>query len=223
MLNRQKNKAQKAKIFLSMFVLAFLPFSGFAEDGGVNAPVADYQVDGTMFQKITDFEQEKLLLQMDKERAQLDLDLDRLAAEKIKLQMELQTMANHAEEQKAKLESEKQKLQADKEKLEKDKNTAKQEDLNLSKIDESGNSEKTVSAKSEIDSNKNELSKKYKLIEIIGAGNQLQATLEDLENGQKKKAWSGKDMDGYQIKSISLDDGVVFVKNGETQILNISK
>ena len=50
--------------------------------------VANYDVDGSVFQKITDLEQQKVLMELEKERAQLDLDLDRLAAEKIKLQME---------------------------------------------------------------------------------------------------------------------------------------
>ena len=51
--------------------------------------VANYNVDGSLFQQITDLEQEKVLMQLEKERAQLDLELDRLAAEKIKLHMEI--------------------------------------------------------------------------------------------------------------------------------------
>jgi hypothetical protein len=51
----------------------------------------------------------------------------------------------------------------------------------------------------------------------------LQATLEDLGNGQRKKIWAGKSIDGYDIKSISLDDGVIFAKDGETMSLNLGK
>ena len=54
--------------------------------------VADYKVEGSLFQQITDLEQEKVLMQLEKERAQLDLELDRLAAEKIKLHMEIDTL-----------------------------------------------------------------------------------------------------------------------------------
>ena len=53
--------------------------------------VAAYQVEGSLFQQITELEQEKVLMQLEKERAQLDLELDRLAAEKIKLHMEIDT------------------------------------------------------------------------------------------------------------------------------------
>ena len=55
--------------------------------------VANYDVTGSLFQQITDLEQEKVLMQLEKERAQLDLELDRLAAEKIKLHMEIDTLS----------------------------------------------------------------------------------------------------------------------------------
>ncbi|MBQ3039578.1 MAG: hypothetical protein IJD41_03420, partial [Alphaproteobacteria bacterium] len=61
--------------------------------------IADYQVEGSLFQQITDLEQEKVLMQLEKERAQLDLELDRLAAEKIKLHMEIDTLSGRAEQQ----------------------------------------------------------------------------------------------------------------------------
>lgn len=62
----------------------------------------------------------------------------------------------------------------------------------------------------------------YKLVNVMGAGNQLQATLSDLETGQTKRVSVGKKINGFTVKSISLEDGVVFSKDGETQNLNIS-
>ena len=56
----------------------------------------------------------------------------------------------------------------------------------------------------------------------MGAGDQLQATLSDLETGQTKRVSVGKVISGFTVKSISLEDGVVFSKDGETQNLNIS-
>ena len=41
--------------------------------------IEEYDVNGSLFQQITDLEQEKVLMQLEKERAQLNLDLDRLA------------------------------------------------------------------------------------------------------------------------------------------------
>src|SRR5574344_994859 len=74
--------------------------------------VAGYDVDGSLFQQITDLEQEKVLMQLEKERAQLDLELDRLAAEKIKLHMEIDTLSGRAEQQQQEIETQKAKLEA---------------------------------------------------------------------------------------------------------------
>lgn len=60
--------------------------------------IENYDVQGSLFQQITDLEQEKVLMQLEKERAQLDLELDRLAAEKIKLHMEIDTLSSRAEQ-----------------------------------------------------------------------------------------------------------------------------
>ena len=83
--------------------------------------VAAYNPDGSLFQQITDLEQEKVLMQLEKERAQLDLELDRLAAEKIKLHMEIDTLSGRAEQQQQELETEKAKLEAEAAKLEVEK------------------------------------------------------------------------------------------------------
>ena len=74
--------------------------------------VAGYDVSGSLFQQITDLEQEKVLMQLEKERAQLDLELDRLAAEKIKLHMEIDTLSGRAEQQQQEIETQKAKLEA---------------------------------------------------------------------------------------------------------------
>ena len=83
--------------------------------------IADYQVEGSLFQQITDLEQEKVLMQLEKERAQLDLELDRLAAEKIKLHMEIDTLSGRAEQQQQQIETEKAKLEAEAARLEREK------------------------------------------------------------------------------------------------------
>ena len=61
------------------------------------------------------------------------------------------------------------------------------------------------------------------MVNVIGAGSQLQATVEDLSTGQSKRISVGKNLDGLTVKSISLYDGVVFAdKDGTTQNLNVS-
>lgn len=177
--------------------------------------VADYQVDGSLFQQITDLEQEKVLMQLEKERAQLDLELDRLAAEKIKLHMEIDTLSGRAEQQQQQIETEKAKLEAEAARLEREKErilAAEYEPVakNTFSLTEQAPKVTTI-----------DLAKKYKLVNVIGAGSQLQATITDLTTGQTKRIGVGKSLDGYTVKSISLDEGIVFVKDGDTQTLNV--
>ena len=178
--------------------------------------VANYEVDGSLFQQITDLEQEKVLMQLEKERAQLDLELDRLAAEKIKLYMEIDTLSGRAEQQQQELENAKAKLEAETAKLEKQKAALENEDeqpVVKSTRAASADDEKTEVKK---------VTELFKLVNIFGAGNQLQATVADLTTGQNKKISVGRSIDGYTVKSISLDDGIMFVDpDGNTQTLNV--
>ena len=67
------------------------------------------------------------------------------------------------------------------------------------------------------------MSQKYRLVNVVGAGGQLQASVEDLSSGQSKRVSVGKTLDGFVVKSISIDDGIVFVgPDGKTQNLNVS-
>ena len=68
-----------------------------------------------------------------------------------------------------------------------------------------------------------QLSNKYKLINVIGVGNQLQATIEDIASGQNKRISVGKQLTGYTVKSISLNDGIVFEKDGVSENLNVGR
>ena len=189
--------------------------------------VADYDVNGSLFQQITDLEQEKVLMELEKERAQLDLDLDRLAAEKIKLQMEMDTLSGRAEQEQQILQNEKSKLEAEAEKIQ-------QERRALAAAIESGNPDEsfyrqpetprrnTAQKRTVVSDGEDNIASMYKLVNVMGAGNQLQATLSDLETGQTKRVSVGKKVNGFTVKSISLEDGVVFSKDGKNQNLNIS-
>ena len=178
--------------------------------------VENYDVNGSLFQQITDLEQEKVLMQLEKERAQLNLDLDRLAAEKIKLHMEIDTLSGRAEQQQQEFETERARLQNEAKRLENEREalTARTASTYVSQQPVYN---EPVKQKTET-----EITKKYKLLNVFGAGAQLQATVQDLANGQNKKLSVGKDLDGYTVKSISLDEGVVFSKDGEIQTLNVA-
>lgn len=190
----------------------------WAEDMSAEA-IANYDVNGSLFQRITDLEQEKVLMQLEKERAQLDLELDRLAAEKIKLHMEIDTLSGRAEEQQAAIEAERAKLEVEAARLAREKKALEEG----SASDATSTRRAVARTQSEQEVDDEPLSDKYRLIEIVGMGNQLQATVEDVNGGQRKKISVGKTLDGYTVKSISLDEGVIFTKDGATQTLSISK
>jgi len=183
-----------------------------ADQVSVNA-LNDYQVEGSLFEKITMLEQDKVVLQLEKERAQLDLELERLNAERMKLQMELDTLSGRAEQQQQELEVAKAQLEAQAEQLKRQK--ASLESQTVPQVSKP----MAKPQKQEYDS----LSAKYKLINIGGVGNQLQATIQEISSGQNKRVFVGKDLDGYIIKSISLNDGIVFEKDGQSENLNIGK
>ena len=100
----------------------------------------------------------------------------------------------------------------------------------MAKMDaEESKSSKSTKKSSSKDSDDDEdedsvdITKLYRLVNVIGAGSQLQATVEDLKSGQSKRISVGRTLNGLTVKSISLYDGVVFVDaDGKTQNLNIS-
>lgn len=180
--------------------------------------VADYEVEGSLFQQITDLEQEKVLMQLEKERAQLDLDLDRLAAEKIKLHMEIDALSGRAETQQQELETQMAKLEAEAARLAREK----EELENATTTAVTTAASRTTTTRSDSEDVESKIGEKFKLVNVIGAGTQLQATVADLKTGQNKRISVGKVLDGWIVKSISLDEGVVFAKDGNTQTLNVT-
>ena len=180
--------------------------------------VAAYQVEGSLFQQITELEQEKVLMQLEKERAQLDLELDRLAAEKIKLHMEIDTLSGRAEQQQQEIETQKAKLEAEAARIEREKESWLADAERKATL-----SSKSLSHSQQEEAPQVDITKKYRLVNVVGAGAQLQATVEDLDSGQSRRISVGRDLDGFTVKSISLYDGVVFVgPDGVTQTLNVS-
>lgn len=171
----------------------------------------NYNENGSLFEKIVTLEQEKVVAQLEKERAQLDLDMERLNAEKIKLQMELDTLSGRAEQQQHELETAKTQLEIQTEKLKQQRYALDEE------MDE------VVAKKPAPKKEDGNFSRRYKLINIVGIDNQLQATVQEVSTGQNKRIAVGKDLEGYIVKSISLNDGIVFEKDGVEESLNIGK
>lgn len=215
----------KMKKYSFLLVFCLFSFNVFAQevknavDADMEAASADmvdsYQVEGSLFEQITLMEQEKVLMQLEKERAQLDLELDRLAAEKIKLNIELDALSGQAQQQQQEFEATKAKLEAEIARLEREKQAA----VNAEKVSQ----QKEEYYEEEANEEKQEVNFKdnYRLVNVIGIANQLQATIEDLNTGQTIKLNVGKSLEGYTVKSISIDEGVVFEKGTDIQILNV--
>ncbi|MBR5904168.1 MAG: hypothetical protein IKZ49_01380 [Alphaproteobacteria bacterium] len=206
------------KIFMLMtgfmFVIGITQMS-FAEEVVEEIEIEDqvaaealnnYNAEGSLFDQITSLEQEKVVMQLEKERAQLDLELERLNAEKMKIQMELETISGRAEQQQQELEAAKAQLEAQTEQLRR-------------KMEQPEEYVEQPRPKQEAGS----VSTKYRLLNVIGVGNQLQATIEEVSTGQNKRIAVGKELDGYVVKSISLNDGIIFEKDGVSENLNIGK
>ena len=211
-------------LFVGMFAIGFTTFAygidefeetvteetdiELADQVSANA-LLSYDPNGSLFEKITVLEQDKVVAQLEKERAQLELDLERLNAERMKIQMELDTLSGRAEQQQHELEAAKTQLEIQTEKLKRQLETVDEEPVAETKVPER--------------KEESSVSKKYKLINVVGVDNQLQATIEEVSTGQNKRISVGKNIDGYVVKSISLNEGIVFEKDGTTESLNIGK
>ncbi len=178
----------------------------------------DYQTEGSLFERITNLEQDKVVMQLEAERAKMDLELDELNAKKMKMQMELDELSGRADQKQQELELINSQLAAQTEELRR-------------KVEELANREyptvevpvvrqEVVQEVQETKPVVQSISKKYELINIVGLGNQLQATIKDLSTGQNKRVSVGKKVDGYTVKSISLNDGILFEKDGRSESLN---
>ncbi|MCL2757721.1 MAG: hypothetical protein FWE64_00160 [Alphaproteobacteria bacterium] len=177
-----------------------------------------------VFQQIADLEQERILLQLEKEKMQLVLDLDRMAVEQARLRADEDRLSGHADEEVRRLEIENQRITREKERLV-DQNERLEERLREAREQRQEPREQPVAAARQAEAEETErvpIAQRFRLLEIVGAGRQLQATVEDLSNGQRRRVWVGRGIDGYDIKSVSLDDGVVFVKDGVAESLTMA-
>ncbi|MBO7644839.1 MAG: hypothetical protein J6S57_00875 [Alphaproteobacteria bacterium] len=176
-----------------------------------------YDVDGSLFEKITNLEQQKLIMKMEAERLKLELELDTLNNQKVKKQMEIEDMYAKSNQQ--------QEFQIAKKELENQIENLKKQ---ISEIKNNENIDKEYvknqdEENTEIINEPKQITGKYKMINLVGVGNQLLATVQDVSSGQNIRLAVGKQLDGYTVKSISLVDGIVFEKNGKSEYLNIGR
>lgn len=214
-MQNEKLVASRKSLVVSLIAIVigtFINYNALAETAETPAssavPVADYDPTGSIFQRIADFEQERILLQLAKEKAQLQLDTDRLAAEQLRIQNEVAAMSGAGDNQSDALDLERQKLELERQKLEQQR----------ADMANPAPAAKQAVAPAEAPS---ALADRYRLSNIVGAGSQLIATVEDQSNGQRKKLTVGSALDDWTVQSISLDNGIVLAKDDETTTLGI--
>ena len=215
------------KILIALSLYHFITLSLYAYDW---APVWDYDVNGSLFQRIADLEQEKVLMQLERDRAQLQLDLDRLTAEKLRLMREQESADLRAEEQTAELERQRAVLEQERQRLDEQRRRMADEAARFAaEEEERRNNPPAARPMTQVPDEDPRmggrveagLSESYALIEIIGAGNQLVATLEHLGTGQQRRLSVGRQLNGFTVKSISIDDGVELERDGERVTIGI--
>ncbi|MDR1697168.1 MAG: hypothetical protein LBR41_03035 [Rickettsiales bacterium] len=161
----------------------------------------------SVFQQIALLEQDKILMQLEKEKSQLELDLDRIAAERVRLQLEIDALAGNIDSEMEALEQERQRLAAEKERLDQERKAAQTGSASAALSDEGKKTGAAVSG--------------YRLLEIIGAGNQLQAMVENLETHQRRPVFVGSELDGAIVRSVSFAEGVVLDNNGDISLIGM--
>jgi type IV pilus biogenesis protein PilP len=176
-----------------------------------------------VFLQIADFEQERILLQLEKEKMQLVLDIDRMAVEQARLRADASRFVQEENEEVRRLAAENQRLEREMERLARDKERLEErlENARENAPQEARSQRPPAAAPEPEEPGHVPIFQRFALLEIVGVGRQLQATIEDLNTGQKRRVWVGRGIDGYDVLSISLDDGVVFSRDGVTESLTI--
>jgi hypothetical protein len=213
MKNDKQNKKNNCNL-----LIAHCPFAQAEQAEEDFADVESYDAEGSLFQRIADLEQEKVLLQLEKEKAQLQLDLDRLAAEQTRLMRDQESADARAEQQAAEIEKQKLSIEQERAKLDEQKKRMSEDQERRASRGDDEPAPRQAAKQSEpaADDQANEtIADRYYLLEIVGAGNQLVATLENAGNRKQRKISVGKELEGYAVRSISIDDGVEFEKDGE--------
>lgn len=182
-----------------------------------SSALENYQVDGSLFERITNLEQEKIIVQLETERAKMDLDLEKLNAERSKIQNTAESKQLEIKIQE--LEAEKEQMAQMRQEMEQQIAQVRQQVENIRENQNIDGAEVVTPKPAEQYS----VANKYQILNIIGVGNQVQATIKDLSSGQNRRIAVGNFIDGHRIKSISLNEGIVFEKDGFSENLNIRK
>ncbi len=192
--------------------------------------LSNYDTSGTLFQKIVDLEQQKLLLKLEKEQTQMELDLKKLQADKLAFQREQDKINQNQDFEKRKAEESQKKLEEEKKKLEEEKKYIEEQKSSINKsLADIASKQKTLNSKPaspvvvSSNSGKENISSSYRIKDILGAGGMYSVVLEGIPNNQVRKLSKGQMLpNGYKITKIQPIEGkVTFEKDDDVQELSI--
>ncbi|MCL2629164.1 MAG: hypothetical protein FWD33_00490 [Alphaproteobacteria bacterium] len=171
-----------------------------------------FDTDGSVFLRITELEQEKVLMRLEKERAQLELDLKRIEVERQRIAGTVQTASagSVAEQVAAGIEAERKKLAAEMDKIRK-----QMEDMRKAEAAPERVQARTAAQPAPVEEDELDISDLFRIISITGSDGNLTANIENITTGQRRRLGAGRSIDGFKIVSVSADDGVVFELDGE--------
>ncbi|MDR0319148.1 MAG: type IV pilus biogenesis protein PilP [Rickettsiales bacterium] len=182
-------------------------------DGEIN--LDGFDAEGSVFLRITALEQDKVLMRLEKERAQLALDLRRIEAEKERLNGNDSAANSASAELAAEFEAERRRMNEELERFRRTLEEVKSASANPAV------SVAPAAASAEPDG-EFDISDHFRLVNITGGGEDLAATIEIVGNGHRRRVQEGRTIDGFTVASISADEGVVLERDGEEFVLGVS-
>lgn len=185
--------------------------------------ISEFNADGSVFLRITELEQEKVLMRLEKEKAQLELEFERIEAERQRLTgQQEQNAASAAADIKAEMEAERNKLSEELSRFARQLEEVKEE-ISKAKTAEPAPAapQQDMAKPAAAAPAAGALSEVFRIVGITGRDNNLSATIENMDTGARRKVQAGKTIDGFVVESISAEQGVVLSADGETFTIGV--
>ncbi len=181
-------------------------------------PLLSLEVKDTLFDKYSEMEKNKMMMELQAEEKKAEIELARLKAEGLQVEFEISKL-----ERKQKEEEEKAAKKAEEEAAAASSSDSSSSSSSYSSY--SSSSDSYSSSSDDDDDDKEEvpdLSENYKLKSIMGVGDNLIGVVEDGENDKKIKVKVGTVLpNGYVVRMISPRDGIIFEKGEDRQTLKM--
>ncbi|MDR0449022.1 MAG: hypothetical protein LBG89_00990 [Rickettsiales bacterium] len=195
------------KKYLIAALLSALAAPVFADDINLD----EFDAEGSVFLRITALEQDKVLMRLEKERAQLALDLSRIEAEKSRLAGSESAPAGDASaELAAQFDEERRKMNEELERFRR-----QLDEVKTAPREPADAPARAADVAAASDDGEFDIADHYRLVHITGTEGNLKAMVEIVANGHRQRVGEGHAFDGFVVQGISSGDGVRLERDGE--------